>query len=461
MSASTQDVAPSAPARAASHSAAPSRSVSIVANVASLDQEGRGIARIDGKAVFVEGALPGETVTITYLKRKPTFDLARADAVLKSNAARVEPRCPHFGICGGCSQQHFDAAAQVAAKQRTLEDALWRLGRVHPALLLPPIHGPSWRYRHRARLSVRHVAKKGGMLIGFHERKSSYVADMRSCEVLPRKISDLLPGLRELIGGLTVRDRVPQIELAVGDGENPVHVLVLRVLESLGPGDESALRTFGAQHGVRFFLQPGGPATAAPLDPDGPALAYTLPEFDLTFPYSPTEFTQVNPSINRVLVRRAIALVDPRPGERIADFFCGIGNFTLPLARLCGRAVGIEGNAGLVARATENAAFNGLAEAATFRAANLLEATPESFEALGPLDKILVDPPREGAIELVKSLPGDGPPARVVYVSCNPATLARDASVLVHDHGYELAAAGVVNTFPHTSHVESVALFTR
>ena len=461
MSAFTQDVAPKVGARAAAQKAAPARPPSIVANVVSLDQEGRGVARVDGKAVFVEGALPGETVAISFLKRKPTFDVARADAVLKANAARVEARCPHFGICGGCSQQHFDAAAQVAAKQRTLEDALWRLGRVRPALLLPPIHGPSWRYRHRARLSVRHVAKKGGMLIGFHERKSSYVADMRSCEVLPRKISDLLPRMRELIGGLTIRDRVPQIELAVGDGESPAHVLVLRILEALAPEDEGALRAFGAEHGVRFFLQPGGPGTAAPLDPDGPALAYTLPEFDLTFPYSPTEFTQVNPSINRVLVRRAIALVDPRPGERIADFFCGIGNFTLPLARLCGAAVGVEGNAGLVARATENAAFNGLAGKATFRVANLFEATPQSLETLGPLQKMLLDPPREGAIELVKSLPGDGFPQRVVYVSCNPATLARDASVLVHDHGYELVAAGVVNMFPHTSHVESVALFTR
>ena len=433
----------------------------VVAEIASLDQEGRGIARIDGKAVFVEGALPGEVVTITYLKKKPTFDLARAEAVLEANAARVEPRCPHFGICGGCSQQHFDGVAQVAAKQRTLEDALWRLGRVRPAMLLPPIHGPSWRYRHRARLSVRHVAKKGGVLIGFHEKKSSYVADMSSCEVLPRKISDLLPRLRELIGGLTIRDRVPQIELAVGDGEAAAYVLVLRILEPLAPVDEQAIRDFGNAHGIRFFLQPGGPGTAAPLDPGGPALKYTLPEFDLEFPYSPTEFTQVNPAINRVLVRRAIALVDPRPGERIADFFCGIGNFTLPLARRCGEAVGIEGSAALVARATENAAFNNLSGRVTFRVANLFQATPESVEGLGTLDKILVDPPREGAIELVKALPGDGPPERIVYVSCNPATLARDASVLVHDHGYSLAAAGVVNMFPHTSHVESVALFTR
>jgi len=452
----------SAPAQAArSRTGAPVASPPIVASITSLDQEGRGIARIEGKAVFVEGALPGELVAITLLKKKPTFDIARADTVLKPNAARVEPRCPYFGVCGGCSQQHFDAAAQVAAKQRTLEDALWRLGRVHPAQLLPPIHGPSWHYRHRARLSVRHVVKKGGTLIGFHERKSSYVADMKSCEVLPRKISDLLPKLRELIGGLTVRDRLPQIELAVGDGETPAYVLVLRILEPLTPEDEKTLREFGEAHGVRFFLQPGGPGTAAPLHEGGPALLYTLPEFDLEFPYSPTEFTQVNPAINRVLVRRAIALVDPRPGERIADFFCGIGNFTLPLARRCGDALGVEGSAALVERATENAAFNGLTGQATFRVANLFAATPESFEAFGPLDKILVDPPREGAIELVKALPGDGPPGRIVYVSCNPATLARDASVLVHDHGYALAAAGVVNMFPHTSHVESVALFTR
>ena len=433
----------------------------VVAKIASLDQEGRGIARIDGKAVFVEGALPGEVVTITTQKKKPTFDLARADAVLKANAARVEPRCPHFGVCGGCSQQHFDAAAQVAAKQRTLEDALWRLGRVRPALLMPPIHGPSWEYRHRARLSARYVVKKGGMLIGFHERKSSYVADMTSCSVLPRRISDLLPKLRALIGGLTVRDRLPQIELAVGDGENAAHVLVLRILDPLAPEDESALLAFADAHGVQFFLQPGGPGTAAPLRPNEPALAYALPEFDLEFPFSPTEFTQVNPAINRVLVRRAIGLIDPRPGERIADFFCGIGNFTLPLARRCGTAVGIEGSASLVDRATQNAGFNGLAGKATFQVANLFAATPESFEALGPLDKILVDPPREGAIALVKALPGDGAPERIVYVSCNPATLARDASVLVHDHGYDLAAAGVVNMFPHTSHVESIALFAR
>jgi len=433
----------------------------VVVTIGSLDQEGRGIARVDGKAVFVEGALPGEVVAITTLKRKPTYEIARADAIARPNAARVEPRCPHFGVCGGCSLQHFDAAAQVAAKQRALEDALWHIGRVRPGQMLAPIHGPAWEYRHRARLSVRHVAKKGGTLVGFHERKSSYVADMTSCAVLPRRISDLLPKLRVLIGGLTVRDRLPQIELAVGDGPDAAHVLVLRILEPLAPTDEAALVAFAAAYGVQFYLQPGGPGTVTPLHPSPPTLAYALPEFDLRFPYSPTEFTQVNPAINRVLVRRALALLDPRPGERIADFFCGIGNFTLPIARRGATVVGIEGNAALVQRAADNAAANGLAARASFRVDNLFAATPESLEALGPLDKVLVDPPREGAIALVKALPGDGAPERIVYVSCSPATLARDASVLVHDHGYTLAAAGVINMFPHTAHVESLALFVR
>jgi 23S rRNA (uracil1939-C5)-methyltransferase len=430
-------------------------------DVGSLDQEGRGVARVEGKAIFVEGALPGEVVAITTLKRRPTYEIARADTILTASPERVEPRCPHFGVCGGCSMQHLDAGAQVAAKQRTLEDALWHLGRVRAELLLPPIHGPAWEYRHRARMSVRHVAKKGGVLVGFHERKSSYVADMTSCAVLPRRISDLLPKLRLLIGTLTVRDRLPQIEVAVGDGAAAAHVLVLRILEPLAAPDEAALRTFASAHGVQFYLQPGGPATAVPLDPDGTELAYTLPEFDLVFPYAPTEFTQVNPAINRVLVRRALMLLDPHPGERLADFFCGIGNFTLPIARRGADVVGIDGSTALVRRAGEIASRNGLAARATFRAMDLFGATPEQVEALGPIDKALVDPPREGAIALVKALPGDGAPRRIVYVSCNPATLARDAAVLVHDHGYALAAAGVVNMFPHTAHVESIAVFAR
>ena len=435
-----------------------------IADVASLDQEGRGVARIDGKAVFVEGALPGERAVITTLKRKPNYEIARADRILRASPARVAPRCPHFGVCGGCSLQHFDAAAQVAAKQRALEDALWHLARVRAEVLLPPIHGPAWGYRHRARLSVRHVAKKGGVLVGFHEKKSSYVADMTSCAILPPKVSALLPRLRGLVGALSIRDRLPQIELAMGDGggdDAPACALVLRILAPLTPGDEAMLTSFADAHDVEFWLQTGGPESAVPLQAAPSRLAYTLPEFDLAFPYAPTEFTQVNPSINRVLVRRAMTLLDPRPGERAADFFCGLGNFTLPIARRGARVIGVEGSATLVRRAGEIAAHNGLADRATFRTANLFAATPESLESLGPLDKLMLDPPREGAIALVKALPGDGAPARIVYVSCAPATLARDAAVLVHDHGYALAAAGVINMFPHTAHVESIALFQR
>ncbi len=440
-----------------------------VVSIASLDQEGRGLARIDGKAVFVEGALPGETVTITTLRKKPTYEIARAETILRASAARVAPRCPHFGVCGGCTMQHFDASAQVAAKQRALEDALWHIGRVRAGLLLPAIHGLAWGYRHRARLTVRYVAKKGGVLVGFHERKSSFVADMTSCAVLPPEISALLPQLRTLVGALTIRDRAPQIELAVGDalpaGDGAVpHVtraLVLRNLAPLAPADEDLLRAFADANDVQFYLQPAGPETAVPFHPPERTLGYALPEFGLVFPYSPTEFTQVNPSINRVLVRRAIALLDPQPGERIADFFCGLGNFTLPIARRGASVIGIEGSASLVRRAQDNAAANGLAGRATFQVANLFAATPESIAALGPQDKVLIDPPREGAIALAGALPDEGGPRRIVYVSCNQATLARDASVLTQEKGYTLVAAGVVNMFPHTAHVESIALFER
>jgi len=434
-----------------------------IADVASLDQEGRGVARVGGKAVFIEGALPGERAVISTLKRKPTYEIARAGEILRASPGRVAPRCPHFGVCGGCSLQHFDAAAQVATKQRALEDALWHLARVRAEVLLPPIHGLAWGYRHRARLSVRYVAKKGGVLVGFHEKKSSYVADMTSCAILPPKVSALLPALRRLVGELSIRDRLPQIELAMGDCDHvpPACALVLRILAPLTADDATRLAAFADAHDVEFWLQTAGPESAVLLRPGPSRLAYALPEFDLVFPYAPTDFTQVNPAINRVLVRRAMTLLDPRPGERIADFFCGLGNFTLPIARRGASAIGVEGSAALVRRAEALAARNGLADRATFRGANLFTATPESLDALGPFDKVLLDPPREGAIALVKAMPGDGAPDRIVYVSCAPATLARDAGVLVHEHGYALAAAGVINMFPHTAHVESIALFQR
>ncbi|CAG0995313.1 23S rRNA (uracil(1939)-C(5))-methyltransferase RlmD [Burkholderiales bacterium] len=440
----------------------------LTVDVASLDYEGRGVARVEGKAVFVEGALPGETVAIETLKRKPTWELARAVRIELAAADRVAPRCPHFGVCGGCTLQHATPSLQVAAKQRVLEDSLTRIGRVTPAILLPPVHGASWGYRARARLSVRHVPKKGGVLVGFHERKSSYVADMRECHVLPPRVSALLPRLRELVGALSIRDRLPQIEVAVGvRADAPtvdLVVLVLRVLDPPTDVDAAALRAFAAAHDVSLWLQPGGPGSAAPLVAGGPELAYRLGEFDVTMPFSPTEFTQVNPSINEVLVRRAISLLAPAPGERVADYFCGIGNFTLPIARGGADVVGIEGSEALVGRARSNAARNGLASRTRFEVANLFAATTESIAPLLPLDKVLIDPPREGAVELARALPpaiDEEAPRRIVYVSCNPATLARDAAVLVHDRGYTLAAAGAINMFPHTAHAESIALFLR
>ena len=425
--------------------------------IESLDHEARGITRLEGKTIFVEGALPGEKVEYTSIRRKPTYEVARVDRVLKPSPDRVTPKCPHFGVCGGCSMQHLDPTAQVAAKQRVLEANLWHLGRLHAEQLYAPIHGPAWGYRFRARLSARFVAKKGGMLIGFHERKSSYVADMSVCLNLPPHVSALLLPLRELVAGLSISTAMPQIELAIGES---VTALVLRNLEPINAADEALLKAFADQHGVVFYLQPKGPATAYRFYPlEGPRLAYRLPEFDIEHAFSPTEFTQVNHAVNRVLVRRAMALLDPRPGERIADMFCGLGNFTLPIARLGAQVVGVEGSSELVRRAGENAAANGLADKVEYGIANLFEATPESLAALGHFDKMLIDPPREGALELVKSIDENSGPRRIVYVSCSPATLARDAAILVSQKGYRLLGAGVVNMFPNTSHVESITLF--
>jgi 23S rRNA (uracil1939-C5)-methyltransferase len=431
--------------------------------ITALDQEGRGVARREGKVVFVEGALVGEQVAIEVGREKSSYAVARAVEIERASPARVQPPCPYFGTCGGCSLQHLDPAWQVAMKQRVLEDALWHIGRVRADELLAPIHGVPWGYRQRARFSVRDVPSKGGVLVGFHERKSSFVADMNSCLVVPPRISALLPELRVLIESLSIRDRVPQIELAIGEGTpegGPFDALVLRVLLPPTDADLRALSDFESRLRVRLYLQPGGTDSVRPLDANAPELAYSLPDFGVSFTFGPTDFTQVNEAVNRVLVRRVLALLDPAPGERIADFFCGVGNFTLPIARRGADVVGVEGSRPLVERARANAQRNDLASRARFEAANLFEATRDSIAALGLLDKALVDPPREGAIALVKALPDEGV-RRLVYVSCNPGTLARDAAVLVHQRGFEVAAAGVANMFPHTTHVESVALFTR
>jgi 23S rRNA (uracil1939-C5)-methyltransferase len=422
--------------------------------VESLDREGRGLARCEGKAVFIEGALPGESVEYAPYLRKPNYELATVRRIVRESAARTPPRCPYFGVCGGCAMQHVDLSTQVAAKQRVLEDALWHIGKVRPEEMLPAIHGLPWRYRHRARLSARYVAKNGGALVGFRERRSSFVTDMRSCEVLPAHVSALIAPLRELVERLSIRERLPQVEVAVGD---EVTVLVLRVLAPPSAADETVLRAFTDAQRVQIWLQPHGPDSARPFHPvEAPPLYYSLPEFGVRIYFAPTEFTQVNPAVNALLVRRAVGLLDPRAGERIVDLFCGLGNFTLPIAVRGGEVIGVEGSEGLVDHARRNAAANDLI--AQFMVANLFDAS--ECARLPRCDKMLIDPPREGAVEAIKALCVDGP-ARIVYVSCDPATLGRDAGVLVHAKGYRLTAAGVANMFPHTAHVESVALFER
>ncbi len=438
--------------------------------IESIDHEGQGIARSDtGKTVFVESALTGEQVIARITRQKPTFDKAALESVIVASAERVTPRCKHFGVCGGCSMQHFDPRAQVAAKQRVLEDNLSHIGKVTPETVFPPIEGPFWGYRNRARLSVRHVVKKGGVLVGFHERKSSYVADMTECHVLPPHMSALLPKLRVLIGGLTIRDRAAQIEYAEGDG---MPMLVLRNLDPLPPSDVDALKEFAAENNVQWYLQPKGPETAAPLPGETHTLGYKLDEFGLRYSFQPTEFTQVNPHINAMLVRRAIRWLDLKHDDRVGDFFCGLGNFTLPIAQRAAFTYGIEGSASLITRARENAFTNALAEKTEFAVANLFEIDDGWLATLPKLNKWLIDPPRDGALALVNALPdaaapegqeaaSEARPERIVYVSCSPATLARDASILVHQKGYRLVGAGVANMFPHTAHVESLAVFIR
>jgi len=421
--------------------------------IGALDAAGRGVARNAGKVVFVEGALAGELVEARLLETKPKFDRARVTEILRPSAGRRAPLCPHFGVCGGCSTQHVDLRTQVAAKQRGLEDNLARIGKVKADAMLPPIYGEEWGYRYRARLSVRYVEGKGGALVGFREKKSTYVADMNSCEVLPPRISSLLVPLRILIGNLSIRDRVPQIEIAAGDSAT---VLLFRHLLPFSADDEALLREFAETRSVHVWLQPAGPETVAPFHPAvSDALFYDLQEFGVRIAFQPCDFTQVNPAVNRLLVSRAVRLLDPQPGERVADLFCGIGNFALPLASRGAQVIGFEGSALLVERARENAAANDLV--AQFEVADLFQP---NLGAYGRFDKFLIDPPREGAISLVHSLPDEWP-RRIVYVSCDPATLARDADVLVHNKGFQLVNAGVVNMFPHTAHVESIALFER
>ena len=452
--------------------------------IESLDLEAQGIAhRADGKVVFVEGALPFEKVTAHIHRKKNNWEQGSLKELIEPSSQRVQAFCPHFGMhagaCGGCKMQHVNMFAQIAFKQRVLEDNLLHLGKVVPDRVLRPLQGPDWGYRFKARLSVRYVTKKNKVLIGFHERKSSYVADMQSCAVLPQHVSDLLLPLRDLIDQLSIREQCPQIELACGQQAT---ALVLRHLSPLADRDTALLAAFGQQHQVQWWLQSKGPDTVIPLHPaSGKAgqLFYDLPEFGLRMYFRPTDFTQVNPAINQNLVVRALQSLNLQISDRVIDWFCGLGNFTLPMARFTPQVTGVEGSQPLLDWASHNFELNQQRDAelkqslplhkAQFKCMNLFEMTAVELLKFRQADKWLIDPPREGAFALVKSLvelmeqPPDSvewtPPKRIVYVSCNPATLARDAGLLVNVGNYRCVAAGVVNMFPHTAHVESMAVF--
>lgn len=440
--------------------------------IESLDQEGRGVTHVDGKTIFVDGALPKEKVTYQITRSKADYAFANIVEVIEPSDLRVTPQCKHFGYCGGCKLQHLDPTAQIEAKQHSLDGDIKHIGKAVPEKMLPPLMGPTWGYRHKARLSVKYVIKKERVLVGFNEKGTRYVADMDSCEVLTPEVSALIVPLQEMIAQLSIRDKIPQLELAVGEpnaepnvdaahnGKNIV--LIFRIMEALTETDEVMLEAFADQHHVNIWTQTKGPDTVKPFYPlNAPSLQYSLDEFELKYPFKPNEFTQVNPEINQMMVSRAMELLAPKTGERIADFFCGIGNFTLPIARSGAQVFGYEGLDNLVARAIESAALNGLEANTTYDVSDLFQMTPESLTGLGRFDKWLIDPPRDGAFDLVKAIDERNAPDSIVYVSCNPATLARDIDVLVNQKGYKLSAVGVINMFPHTAHVESIALFTK
>lgn len=433
-----------------------------ILTIESLDLSAQGIAHdAEGKVVFVEGALPGETVQVEITRRKKSYDKGRVVQVLRASPLRVTPKCTYFGQCGGCVMQHLEPSAQIAIKQRALEDMLNHIGRVRPAQILPPIYGEYWEYRMKARFSARLVRKKGGMLVGFRERNSRYVMDMQQCQIVPKHVSALLMPLRSLLESLSIAERVPQIELAVGERST---VLVLRHLEPVNEADRDKLRRFAQTHQVQWWLQPKGPETAHPLDAEQSDLFYSLPEYDLRMHFKPTDFTQVNHGVNRTLIRRALGLLDIQPQHRVVDLFCGLGNFTLPIARTAQSVVGVEGSQALVDRAHEAAAHHGLADRAQFAVLDLFQVDEHWLQSLGYFDRMLIDPPRDGAVAVAKAISAlavHEQPERIVYVSCNPATLARDAGILTHVGGYQLEAAGVVNMFPHTAHIESIAVFSK
>jgi 23S rRNA (uracil1939-C5)-methyltransferase len=420
-----------------------------------LSHDGRGVGRREGKAVFVAGALPGETVRVRQTGRNRNFDEAATLEVLVASPDRVVPRCPHFGTCSGCVLQHLDVPRQIEAKARVLRENLARIGHVEPARELPPLADAAWGYRRKGRFSVRFVEKKDRVLVGFRETDPRFVADLRECHTVIPALGARVAALAALVASLDARKAIAQIEFIAGDA---AVALVLRNLEPLGEADRARLRAFAGETGFVLYLQPGGVDSVTPLDADA-VLEFALPAYDLRLAFRPLDFIQVNAGLNQKMIAQALELLDPQPADRVLDLFCGLGNFTLPLARVAGRVVGVEGEAGLVARARENAARNGL-DNVEFHAADLAKDLSGAPWMRAGFDKLLIDPPRAGAAEVLAQLPLAGI-RRIVYVSCHPGSLARDAGFLVRERGYRLAAAGAMDMFPHTAHVESIALFEK
>ncbi|MFP4155891.1 MAG: 23S rRNA (uracil(1939)-C(5))-methyltransferase RlmD [Halothiobacillaceae bacterium] len=426
------------------------------ASIESMTHEGKGVTRIEGKTVFIDGALPGERVTFRYVDRHRNFDEGQVETVIEASPDRVEPRCAHFGVCGGCSLQHLDPARQIAIKQDVLRDSLERVGQVQPEIWLPPLTGPVWGYRRKARLGVRYVHKKGRVLVGFRERRSNFIADLQSCPVLHPAVGERLEALSMLITDMDARRTIPQIEVAVGDNGT---ALAFRHMEPLSDADLERLAAFARETGFMVYLQPGKPESLAPLVPEAPELYYRLDALDVRIDFTPLDFTQVNAEINRAMVPLALELLDPQPTDTVLDLFAGLGNFTLAIARRAGQVIGVEVDPLMVQRGEQSARRNGITNTLHYRADLSADVTDEPW-LRQHYDRVLVDPPRSGALEMIPRLAALAP-RRIVYVSCHPGTLARDAGLLVGEHGYRLTHAGVMDMFPHTAHVESIAVFDR
>ncbi len=426
--------------------------------IESFTHEGRGLARIEGRPVFIDAALPGERIQFVYTDVRRDYAEGRVVSIEAASPDRVMPQCPHFGTCGGCSLQHLAETRQIEVKQALLMEQLKRLGRLDEPQAFPPLTGPHWGYRHKARLGVKYVRKRDKLMVGFRERGSGLVADLESCPVLHPRVGLHLRDLAACIATLDIRERVPQIEVAVDD--EAAVFLIFRVLEEPGVTDLDKLIDLARRFDFVVYLQRGGPETVVPLYPKHPERpVYRIPSLGINFRFEPGDFTQVNTAINRAMVDRVLEILDPQAGEQVLDLFCGIGNFTLPLATRSRQVVGVEGNATSIERASENARLNGLGNV-SFHVADLSKPVTGQAWSEQRYDKILLDPSRAGASEILERVP-DWQARRIVYVSCNPATLARDADILVHQHQYRLIRAGVMDMFPHTAHVESIAWFER